>query len=100
MSFEELGSVMVTGNRVVVPDATTVACALMGPFAAVVTGNMFWQKAVHPDGAQGEFALILLAGSTGIIASGNVTVFAELIAPARPAQASTDTWDFLNTVAV
>jgi hypothetical protein len=61
---------------------------------------MFWQKAVQPDGAQGEFALILLAGSTGIMASGNVTVFAELIAPARPAQASTATWDFLNTVAV
>jgi hypothetical protein len=100
MSFEELGSVMVSGNRVVVPDATIVACALMGPFAAVVTGNMFWQKAVQPDGAQGEFALILLAGSTGIMASGNVTVFAELIAPARPAQASTATWDFLNTVAV
>jgi hypothetical protein len=100
MSFEELGSVMVSGNRVVVPDATTVACALMGPFAAVVTGNMFWQKAVQPDGATGEFALILLAGSTGIMASGNVTVFAELIAPARPAQASTATWDFLNTVAV
>jgi hypothetical protein len=100
MSFDELGSVMVTGNRVVVPDATTSPCTLIGPFAAVVTGNMFWQKAVQPDGQTGQFALILLAGSTGIMASGNVTVFAELIAPARPAQASTATWDFLNTVAV
>jgi hypothetical protein len=100
MSFDELGSVMVTGNRVVVPDASTVACSLLGPVAAVVTGNMFWQKALPPDGAAGQFSLIVLAGSTGIVAAGNVTVFAEYIAPARPAQASTATWDFLNTVAV
>ncbi len=100
MSFDELGSVMVTSNRVVVPDATTSCCTLVGPTGAVVTGNMFWQKAVQPDKKAGRFSLMLIAGSTGIVSAGNVAVFAEYIAPARPAGLDTTGWDFLNSVTV
>jgi hypothetical protein len=98
LSFDQPGSVMVTGNRVVVPDATTVACSLLAPVGAIVTGNFFWQLALPPARATGQFSLILLTASPEIMVASNVIVFAELVLPARASPPNATGWDLLNTV--
>jgi len=97
LSFDDPGSVIVTGNRVVVPDATSVACGLLAPAGAVVTGNLFVQQELPATGAVGQFGLILITASPAIMVASNVVIYAELILPARASQAATTTWEFLNT---
>jgi hypothetical protein len=98
LSPNEPGSVMVSGNRVSVPDATTAACTLLFPVGAVVTGNMFVQQAPVPSGATSVPCLILLTRSPEIMVSANVVVFKELVVPQRSIQPASG-WDFFNTVA-
>jgi hypothetical protein len=98
LSPDEPGSVIVSGNRVVVPDATTAACGMLFPAGAVVTGNIFAQLAAAPDGANATWSVILVTASPAIMVSANVIGFFELVLPARTTQAATTSWEFLNTV--
>jgi hypothetical protein len=98
LSPDEPGSVIVSGNRVVVPDATTAACGMLFPAGAVVTGNIFAQLAAAPEGATATWSLILITNSPAIMVSANVIGFFELVLPARTTQAATTSWEFLNTV--
>ena len=77
LSPSEPGSVIVSGNRVVVPDATTVACALLFPAAAVVTGNLLAQLMPAPDGGTTLPCLILVADTPAIMVSANMVSFSE-----------------------
>jgi hypothetical protein len=99
MSRDEVGSVMVSGNRVVVPDATTTACGLAFPTAAVVTGNLFAQLQLTATGAPGLPALMVMTMGPAAMVSANLASFTELILPQRSSAAATSTWDFLNTTA-
>jgi hypothetical protein len=98
LSPDEPGSVLVNGNRVVVPDATTAACGMLFPAGAVVTGNLFAQLAAAPEGANATGSLILVTNSPAIMVSANVISRSEQVLPARTTQAATTSWEFLNTV--
>jgi hypothetical protein len=97
LSLREPGSVIVSGNRVVVPDATAVACALLFPVGAVVTGNLFAQLRAAPDGGTALPSLIVVTESPAIMVSANVASYTEYIVPARASQAATTSWEFLET---
>jgi hypothetical protein len=99
LSPDEASSVMVSGNRVVVPDATTTACAVAFPTAAVVTGNLFAQLASNPTGAPGLPALTVMTSTPASMVSANVASYTELVTPSRASAALTTSWDFLNTTA-
>ena len=99
LAQDEASSVMVSGNRVVVPDATTPACGIAFPTAAVVTGNLFAQLALTATGAPGLPALTVMTSGPASMVSANVASFYELVAPARASTAQTTSWDFLNTTA-
>jgi hypothetical protein len=96
LSPDEPGSVIVNGNRVVVPDATTVACAVMFPAGAVVSGNLLAQSVAAPAGTPATPCLIVLSRSPAIMVGANVASFSELVIPQR-SPPSTAIWDFLNT---
>jgi hypothetical protein len=98
LSPDQPGSVIVSGNRVVVPDATTAACGMLFPFGAVVTGNLFAQLALTPEGSAPTSSLILITNSPAIMVAANVISFLELVLPERSTQAAPTTWEFLNTV--
>ena len=98
LSRREPGTVIVSGNRVVAPDSSTVACGLLLPAAAVVTGNLLMQlREARDEKTDTQYCLILLTESTSIMVSANVVRFREHILPARATQASTQTWEFLET---
>ena len=97
LARDEASSVMVSGNRVVVPDATITACAIAFPTAAVVTGNLFAQLTLTATGAPGVPALTVMSASPASMVSANVASFTEIVLPQRSSAAATSTWDFLNT---
>jgi hypothetical protein len=98
LSLDEPGSVMISGNRVAVPDASIMACALLLPAAAVVEGNLLAQLALAPAATQPLPCLMLLTTSPAIMVGSNMISFVELVLPARTSQAATTSWEFLNTV--
>jgi hypothetical protein len=111
LSPDEPGSVIVSGNRVVTPNATIPACSLLFPYGAAVTGNILVQLAPAPQGATPLSCLNVVAvslpasGSAAIAVSANVVigtapapVVPEFILPARTLVPAAG-WDFLNTVA-
>jgi hypothetical protein len=97
LSPQEPGSVIVSGNRVVVPNATTVACALLFPAGAVVTGNLLAQLAAAPEGSTTLPSLIVLTDSPAIMVSANLATLTEYIFPARATSAAPTSWEFLET---
>ena len=97
LSPDEPGSVIVSGNRVTVPDATTAACGLLFPVGAVVTGNLFAQLAAAPAGSTATWCLILITNSPAIMVAANMVGFFELVLPLRASPATTTAWEFLNT---
>jgi hypothetical protein len=97
LSPSEPGSVIVSGNRVVVPDATTVACGLLFPAGAVVTGNLLAQLQVAPDRDTTLPCLILITNTPAIMVSANLASFTEYIFPPRATSAATTSWEFLET---
>ncbi len=99
LSPAEPGSVMVLGNRVAVPDASIVACALLMPAGAVVSGNLFVQQTPAGKKSTPLPCLIVLTDSPAIMVSANVASFFELIVPVRATQATTTSWEFLETTA-
>ena len=103
LSPQQAGTVMATGNRVIVPDSQSAACGLLFPAGAVVTGNLFAQLALAPRELASVPCLVLIATLPAIMAGSNMVSFTELVAPgagnARPTQPATTSWDFLNTTA-
>ena len=99
LSPDEPGSVIVNGNRVVVPDAATIACGVTFPAGAVVSGNLFAQLVAAPAGAVGLPSLVVISRSPAIMVGSNLASFTEWVAPPRPLQPglATTSWDFLNT---
>jgi hypothetical protein len=97
LSLDEPGSVIVNGNRVVVPDASVLACGLNFPVSAVVTGNLFAQLAAAPSGTTATVCMSLITTSPAIMVSANMTSFFELVLPPRTTRAPAAGWDFLNT---
>ena len=102
---------IVSGNRVVTPNATIPACSLLFPYGAAVTGNIFVQLAPAPQGGTPLSCLNVVAvslpasGSAAIAVSANVVIgtapapiVAEFILPARTLAPAVG-WDFLNTLA-
>ena len=92
------GSVLVGGNRVVVPDGNTAACALLFPLAATVTGNLFSQLAAGRAGVPAAASLVVVAESGLLEVAGNVIHPSSYVLPARATTAATGSWEFLNTV--
>jgi hypothetical protein len=69
------------------------------PAGAVVTGNLFVQQALPPQGKTFVASLLLLTASPAIMVAANTISFFEYILPQRSTQAATTSWEFLNTVA-
>jgi hypothetical protein len=92
------GSVLVRGNRVAVPDATTTACGLLLPAAAVVTGNLFAQLQPAPDNSTPVPSLFLGTTSPAIMVAANVIAASDLVLPLRSNAFPQTSWEFLNTV--
>jgi len=81
-----------------VPDSTSIACGLLFPAAAVVSGNIFLQLTrSRGDKTPSLPSLIVLSESNLIQVSANVVRFSEIILPARTSPPTTASWDFLNT---
>ena len=99
LSTDEPGSVIVNGNRVVVPDATTAACGVMFPAGLVLSGNLLAQQALAPDGGVDTPCLVVISRSPAIMVSANLASFTEAIYLPRSTAAATGSWDFLNTTA-
>jgi len=97
LSLDVAGSVIVNGNRVVVPDASAIACGLLFPVNAVVTGNLFAQLAPAPYRTKAQVCMSLITTSPAIMVSANMTSFFELVLPPRPRDIGINTWEFLNT---
>jgi len=97
LSLDVPGSVIINGNRVVVPDASAIACGILFPVSAVVTGNLFAQLAAAPAGSTGQVCMSLITTSPAIMVSANMTSFFELVLPPRTTRAPAAGWDFLNT---
>jgi hypothetical protein len=94
LSTSQLASVIVNGNRVLVPNGNMPACAVEAA-ATVVTGNLFLQPAA--TFAPATVSCLIVMG-TEIMVSANVAFPGEMIIPQRTAQAATTSWDFLNTL--
>ena len=95
---DEVPTSIVSGNRVTVPDSTSIACGLLFPAAAVVSGNIFLQLTrSRGDKTPSLPSLIVLSESNLIQVSANVVRFSETILPARTSPPTTASWDFLNT---
>jgi hypothetical protein len=93
---DAMTTLVVTGNRVSVPDVNSIACGILFPSAASISGNMFLQLGGFEKSAK---AALIAISQTGILQIGaNVVRFEEFILPARTPPATTS-WDFLNTVA-
>jgi hypothetical protein len=93
------GSVMLGGNRIVVPDGNTSACALLFPVAATVTGNVLFQlPATRSDVAAAATLVVLGERKLPYFqVAANVSHPSDYVFPPRSAPA-TGTWEFLNTV--
>jgi hypothetical protein len=90
---------IVSGNRVTVPDSTSIACGLLFPAAAVVSDNIFLQLAqTRGSNTPNLPSLVVLSESDLIQVAANVVRFSEIILPARTSPPATASWDFLNTV--
>jgi hypothetical protein len=97
LSADEPGSAIVSGNRVVTPDTATVACAVMLPLSAVVTGNLFVQLGTRRDGGSAAPSLVVLTASPLIMVASNVvTQMGEYVRPLRTTTPAPG-WDFLNS---
>jgi hypothetical protein len=95
---DEIPTSIVSGNRVTVPDSTSIVCGLLFPAAAVVSGNFFLQLTQSRGGNTPNLpCLVVLAESDLIQVSANVVRFTETILPARTSPPTTASWDFLNT---
>jgi hypothetical protein len=89
------GTVLLNGNRVVVPDARTVAGFLWFPLYAAVNANLFLQ----PAGTKPIVPAFALVGARTSLFEvvGNVVRTAALIQPPRSSSAVATSWDFMNT---
>jgi hypothetical protein len=91
------GAVLLNGNRVVTPDASTVAAFLWFPRYAAVNANLFLQ----PPAARTSLpapAFVLIGARVGRFeVVGNVVRSTAVIQPARATAAPTTSWDFMNT---
>jgi hypothetical protein len=97
LSADEPGSVIVSGNRVVVPDTNTVACGLLLPAGAVVTGNLLVQLG-KPDYYRGAPCLFLATGSLAVSVASNVIVASAFVIPVAAAPTGVTIWQLLNTI--
>jgi hypothetical protein len=92
------GSVMASNNRVVVPDATTMAGAIMFPAGAVVSGNLLAQVAPAPQGQTPVASLVLVTRSLAIEVASNMISFTTYVTPAPPTPTvPVPIWGLLNT---
>jgi hypothetical protein len=98
LSPDEPGSVIVSGNRVVVPDSGTVACALLLAEGAIVTGNFFWQLNAKPASGSAVASLAIVNASPALAVTGNVVVWSDFIFPQRTLPQPSPAFEFLNTV--
>lgn len=94
---DQIATSVISGNRVTVPNQTTIACGLFFPAAAVVSGNIFLQLQ-EGGGKPLLSSLVVLSESSLIQASANAGRFGEQILPARTNPPATASWDFLNTL--
>jgi hypothetical protein len=97
LSTNQPASVIVSGNRVRVPETDMPACAVVlseGAVGAVVTGNLFLQPPSTLKSASIQ-SLILIGPE--IMVSANVVRSTELVTPQRTIQPAAG-WDFFNTV--
>ena len=93
---DQIATSMISGNRVTVPSQTTIACGLLFPTAAVVSGNIFVQ--LQEGGKETLLpSLVVLSESSLIQVSANVGRWGELVLPARTSPPATASWDFLST---
>jgi hypothetical protein len=94
---ENPATVLLTANRVLTADASTVAGSILSPAAAAVTGNMFMQPQTLKSTVP---AFTLYADAeTPFEVTGNVIRSASLIVPpSRANPPPTANWDFLNAV--
>jgi len=101
LSIKAPSSVMVCGNRSLVPTTASFACALVLEAGAVVTGNLFGQLQAATDTRTLQPAFGLLAGTPEIMVGANLISRSEYVFPAagnaRTALGATTSWDFLNT---
>jgi hypothetical protein len=96
---DEVPTSIVSGNRVTVPDSTSIACGLLFPAAAIVSSNIFLQLTrSRGDKTPSLPCLVVLSQSDLIQVSANVVRFSEIILPARTSPPTTASWDFLNSV--
>jgi hypothetical protein len=89
--------VIVSGNRVRVPETDMPACAVVlseGAVGAAVTGNLFLQP--PPTLKPASIQSLILIGPE-IMVSANVVRSTELVTPQRTIQPAAG-WDFFNTV--
>ena len=95
---DDVGMVLLSGNRVVCPDVRTSAATLFFPTEAAVTGNVL----IHPSGATGTYNRTVFTSvgleSGSYAYAGNVFRSGAFITPPRASAAATTDWDFLNTV--
>ena len=97
LSTNQPASVIVSGNRVRVPETDMPACAVVlseGAVGAAVTGNLFLQP--PPTLKPASIQSLILIGPE-IMVSANVVRSTELVTPQRTIQPAAG-WDFFNTV--
>jgi hypothetical protein len=91
------GTLFVTGNRVEVPNGSSIAITAEWGSNTVITGNLFNQLGVEFKAVQ-PCAVLITAERTLSVIAGNVVNAAWKVSPARFDIPATTDWKFLNTV--
>jgi hypothetical protein len=91
------GTLFVSGNRVEVPNGSSIAVSAEWGSSTVITGNLFNQLGVEFKAVQ-PCAVLITAERTLSVIAGNVVNAAWKVSPARFDIPATTDWKFLNTV--
>ena len=93
----DVGTAMLDGNRVLTPDAQTVAAGLLFPAFAAVNANVLVQPTLVREGNLAPAFILMADKASRFEVVGNVIRARMLITPPRSNGAATTTWDFMNT---
>ena len=95
---DEVGMVLLSGNRVVCADTATAAVGVLFPAFLTVSANMLVQPPHNPTVFNAPALIVYtLQGALNAV-TGNVIRSGAVIAPPRTAPAPSPDWAFLNTV--
>jgi hypothetical protein len=93
----DTGALFLSGNRVEVPNDSSIAVSTEWAASTVIYGNLFNQQGVRFKG-QNPCAIVITPERELVAITGNIVNASWKVTPQRSTNAATTDWEFLNTV--